>query len=118
MHKLEKIAPQKETTLQQIREQVNKRQRIITRKTPRANAVDYVDLEQDLQVVISMNEELSYKFDEVMKLLPSEEDVETLIVMHTKMLGSSTVMKYIEEQEQELSKLTGLLDVIRKFNKL
>ena len=81
-------------------------------------AVDYCDLNNDLLYTVMLNEEISYKFHAVMKTLPSEQDVETLIVIHTKMMKAETTQDGAEYQKQEIDKLEVLLEAIQKFNKV
>lgn len=80
-------------------------------------AVDYVDLNNDLLYTVMLNEEISYKFHALMQVLPSEQDIETLMVLHTKSMKHATDEETAEQQKAEVEKLAILLEAITKFNK-
>lgn len=80
-------------------------------------AKEYADLHCDFLYILMLNEEISYKFDAIMKLLPSEQDLETLIVMHTKMMKAETDNEKAEQEKQTVENLHVLLEAKQKFNK-
>lgn len=80
-------------------------------------AKEYVDLKNDFVYILSINEEISYKFHALMKHLPSEQDVETLMIIHKKMMKAEETTTGAEQQKAEIEKLEVLLEAIQKFNK-
>lgn len=80
-------------------------------------AIEYADLQNDLMYVVMINEEISYKFDAVMKTLPSVQDLETLQVIHTKAMKHATDEETAEAEKAEVEKLAVLIEAIQKFNK-
>jgi len=80
-------------------------------------AVDYVDLLNDLVYLVSLNEEISYKFHAVMSCLPNEQDIETLMVIHKKTMKHAQEEQTAHDEKAEIEKLAVLLEAKQKFNK-